>query len=464
MADAATGIKAVNFGRPEERATMELRAGVARVTITPPIGIEMSGFAGRGPADGLHDDLTATALVFEGPSARTAGDNSRIEVTRLAVIACDLLYLRAEEVHAVRAAVGRLTDVPPDHVVVACSHTHYGPLTDPERGDEQTQVGPYLANLVHTLAGAVALARSRVVPCLLGVGHGEARIGINRRERTADGRIILGQNPGGPYDPGLAILRVDAVDGRPLAAVLNSACHPVSLGAQCTHLSADFPGTARRLLEEQTGATCLFLQGAAGNINPLLMGWDWTHLSRLGLPLGAEATRVYWSIKPAEQNTGGLSIARTSLNLPPLLPPSVAAGREAVAALEVERDKQRAAGNASDLWWVERRLERNRRGLEALEGGTPVPAVPAELAALRLGQDVGLVTAPGEIFTEIGQSIVARSPFAHTFYAGYTDGSIWYVPTRTAYAEGGYEVTHACRVAPEAGQLLVEQSVRLLRP
>jgi neutral ceramidase len=69
----------------------------------------------------------------------------------------------------------------------------------------------------------------------------------------------------------------------------------------------------------------------------------------------------------------------------------------------------------------------------------------------------------GEIFTEIGQSIVAHSPFEHTLYATYTNGTIQYVPTRAAYAEGGCEVTHACQVAPEAGEMIEEESLRLLR-
>ena len=69
----------------------------------------------------------------------------------------------------------------------------------------------------------------------------------------------------------------------------------------------------------------------------------------------------------------------------------------------------------------------------------------------------------GEIFTEIGQSIVARSPFQHTLYATYANGTIQYVPTRAAYGEGGYEVTHACQVAPEAGEQIEEESTRLLR-
>ena len=442
----------------------DLRAGVARVTVTPPIGIPMIGFAGRGPAGGIHDDLTATALVLEGPQAHLTGDAEGAGISRLAIIACDLLFLRAEEIRAVREAIARLTDVQPNHVVIACSHTHYGPLTEPDRDEQGPQLESYLANLVHLLAGAVAMARATAAPCRLGFGQGQVSIGINRRERTADGQIILGQNPSGPVDPRVAVLRIDGVDGQPLAAVLNYACHPVSLGSQCTDISADFPGTARRLVEEQTGAMCLFLQGAAGNINPLLMGWDWTHLARLGLPLGAEAVRIYWSTAPGVKPTdGGIGAASSQLHLPPLLPSSIEEGREAVAMLEMERERLSAGGDEGALWWAERRLGRARQGLDALQGGTPVPPVEAELVALRLSDSVGVITAPGEIFTEIGQSIVARSPFQHTLYATYANGTIQYVPTRAAYGEGGYEVTHACQVAPEAGEQIEEESIRLLR-
>lgn len=442
----------------------DLRAGVARVTVTPPIRIPMMGFAGRGPAAGIHDDLTATALVLEGSPVQPGGSAQGAGISRLAIIACDLLFLRPEEVHAVREAVGRLTDVPPDHVAIACSHTHYGPLTEPGREERAPQVESYLANLVHLLAGAVAMAGATAVPCRLGYGQGEVRIGINRRERTADGRIILGQNPSGPVDPRVAVLRIDGVDGRPLAAVLNYACHPVSLGSQCADISADFPGTARRLVEEQTGAMCLFLQGAAGNINPLLMGWDWTHLARLGLPLGAEAVRLYWSTEPGTEPTNdGVGAASSQLHLPPLLPSSIEAGQETIATLETERERLSAGRDEGALWWTETRLARARKGLDALQGGTPVPPVGAELAALRLSDSIGVVTAPGEIFTEIGQSIVARSPFRHTLFAGYANGTIGYVPTRATYAEGGYEVTHACQVAPDAGEQIEEESVRLLQ-
>jgi hypothetical protein len=182
----------------------------------------------------------------------------------------------------------------------------------------------------------------------------------------------------------------------------------------------------------------------------------------LGLPLGAEAVRVHGGIRPADAEASGLGVARSRIQLPPLLPSSVEEGRATITALEAEQGRLRDSGETGTRWWVQRRLERARKGLAAVQGGAAVPAVWAELTAIRLGREIGLMTAPGEIFTEIGQSIVARSPFRHTLYAGYTDGTIGYVPTRAAYAEGGYEVTHACEVAPEAGELLEDESLRLL--
>src|SRR5436190_14018310 len=92
-----------------------LTAGLCRVIITPPIGIGMVGFAGRGPSESVHDDLTATALaVSDGERA-------------LMLVALDLLYLPAGLVSMIRNAVAERIDLSPDAIHLLCSHTHYGP-------------------------------------------------------------------------------------------------------------------------------------------------------------------------------------------------------------------------------------------------------------------------------------------------------------------------------------------------
>jgi hypothetical protein len=94
--------------------------------------------------------------------------------------------------------------------------------------------------------------------------------------------------------------------------------------------------------------------------------------------------------------------------------------------------------------------------------GVPLPSIPAELHAIRFGA-AALVTSPGEIFNEIGVAIRQASTIPNTIFAGYTNGSIGYVPVPEAYAEGGYEVTHACRVSPAAAGMIQNTALALLR-
>jgi hypothetical protein len=133
-----------------------------------------------------------------------------------------------------------------------------------------------------------------------------------------------------------------------------------------------------------------------------------------------------------------------------------------VAALEAEHQRLTDAGASSgSLWWCERRLQRAKAMLESRESGQPLPTIPAEISAFRIGP-LAAVTVPGELFCEIGMRIKAASPFPHTLIAGYANGSVGYLPTAEAYPEGGYEVTHACRVDPEAGQMIEAEAGRLL--
>src|SRR5439155_23258179 len=79
----------------------------------------------------------------------------------------------------------------------------------------------------------------------------------------------IGQNPNGPIDREVGVMRVDDLAGRPLATIMLAACHTVVLGPKTHVLSPDFVGPARAIVEAATQAPTLFLQGAAGNINPI---------------------------------------------------------------------------------------------------------------------------------------------------------------------------------------------------
>jgi hypothetical protein len=440
-----------------ETSSTSLYAGVARGNITPPIGIPLVGFAGRGPSTAVHDELSATVMVLQ------SGDE------RAALICCDVLSFPEQFVAELREEVERRLGVPGANVALHASHTHYGPST---RAYEESRPAPpdvvaYTANLKYVLAGLVQAAAAEVQPVTLGFGRGASDIGVNRRERRPDGTIVLGNNPDGAIDREVAVVRFDTEAGAPLAMIVNFACHPVCQPSMCQTISADFVGPARELAETFTGATMLFLQGAAGNINPVVRGSSFETARRLGVMLGGEIAQVF-ERTPTEPVTAGdgrgaIRTASSLIELPAFTYDTLERAEQEVADRGAEAERLRSQGaSAGSIHWAELRFSRAERIRDSLRTGVPLLALPAELSAWRVG-DVGLVFTPGEIFTEIGMAVKQQSPLPRSCFAGYTDGTIAYVPVPEAYPEGGYEVTHACRVAPAAAGMIEETSLELLR-
>jgi neutral ceramidase len=422
--------------------------GVARTDISPPVGIPSSGFAARGALTALHDPLFATALVV------CDGEKGA------ALLACDLLDLDADTVSEIRKEVHKGTGIPESHVTVTCTHTHYGP--DSHRDLSVPQVRAYRANLIHLLGGLVAAAASKQRPAHLGVGWGESGIGINRREKRPDGTVVLGNNPQGPIDRAVGVLRADGVAGAPIACLVNFQTHPVSQTGSVSHISADYVGHMRKVVESLTGATCLFLQGACGNINPILMEPEYEPARTLGTRLGCEVVRVWEAI--GTQPAPGVDVASARVRLPRIRYGSQEGAEALLCALEGEIERLTSQNAFENLVrWAEKRLSRVRDAVESWATGRVLEPVEAELQAWRIGADFAMATAPGEIFNQIGVHVKAASPFAHTFFVGYANDSIGYVPVPEVYAEGGYEVTHASQVDPEAAGMITDGCLRLLR-
>lgn len=425
---------------------MTLHLGLARADITPPVGIPMVGFAGRDDSTDVHDPLTATALLLVD-----AGDP-------LLLVCMDLLQLTGDTVATCRQAMATASGVPAERIMLACAHNHYGPNVD--RGEGRDVVDAYRHHLLHVLAGLAQRAAAAPVETRLGVGWGASDIGINRRERRSDGQIVLGNNPDGPVDRDVGVARFDAPDGTPLAVIAHFACHPVCQGSRMTALSADYPGSMRHVVESLAGAPCLFLQGAGANINPIRMEHAYEPARTLGTRLGCEVARVWETIEP--RASSGVAAVTEWVELPGYRYGSEANARALREELRRQAEKLEVPGaSTSARYWTQARLERVEQVVATWSGQGTLEPVRAELQAWRIGE-LALTSAPGEIFNEIGCRVKQASPFRHTFFAAYANGSIGYVPVREAYPEGGYEVTHACRVDPEAGDLIADAGVRLL--
>ena len=340
------------------------------------------------------------------------------------------------------------------------------PSPGPSSPEGAELVDAYRIHLGFKLSGLVQEAQQNLKPARMGIGWGSSNIGINRREKTPDGQIILGNNYDGPVDREVGVARIEDIEGNPIACLVNFATHPVAQTSQQRAISAGFSGKMTQVVEGLTGAYCLFLQGAAGNINPALGFRRPDHppedlhkpSDSLGIRLGCEVVRVWETISVGEAQ--GLNLASKTISLPRYMYGDL----ESAKQLDGEFAQELESKNLSDgrRHWAALRQSRVREAIRSYETGVPLDPVEAELQAWRIG-DLAFVTAPAEIFTENGTLVKNQSPFDHTFFVGYTNGSIGYVPTVDAYPEGGYEVTHACQVDPEAGGMVNDNCLALLR-
>src|SRR5215470_17895623 len=218
-----------------------LTAGVARVDITPPAGVELWGYSNRsGPATGALDPLYARALLLDD------GRNA------VAIVTLDLGRTFGQaQMNTVRERARREHRV--NDIMFIASHTHSGPSIDEDY--ENGAVPDWERGALDKIARAIGEARGNMVEARIGVGFGQTIIGHNRRLVQSDGSVkMLWRNStgqtGGPIDPTVGVIRVDDKQGAPIAILVNYACHPVVSGPDNLRYSADYPGAMARFVEK----------------------------------------------------------------------------------------------------------------------------------------------------------------------------------------------------------------------
>jgi hypothetical protein len=395
-----------------ERTAMTLLAGYGERVITPPLGLDLSGY-------GFYLDRKA-ASVLDDLKVRVLGLTSGGRTLVLA--ACDLIGFTVEFSDAVRTDVAAALRVPLSHVLLACTHTHSGPATQPLPG--LGEMDPAFMNVVRKrIRGAAddAAADLREAKFAASFNAIEA-IGYNRR--TNDFRGI---------DPTLGTAVFRRKDRT--IYLFNYACHPVVFGPR-THVSADWPGAVIREIEKG-GNRALFLQGFCGDIDPV------TQLNRWGEGT-VEDLELYGHLLARR-----LEKAERSADVEPEVPLAAAEWRlvlplRVYGPREVERvaddfEKSNAhfpgAGRFASAWrTIARKRAASFRKKPYLEN------VPVQV--LSIGR-VKLLAFPGEVFCKIGLKL--RAFREKLIPVGYANGSIGYIPTRKAFRD---PQDYACWYAP----------------
>ncbi|MCY2967278.1 MAG: hypothetical protein NT069_27195 [Planctomycetota bacterium] len=471
--------------------------------------------AGAAKVDISHPDAgPPSPTLYVKAVAISDGKTTAVLATVDAVAIGQIGHIRNEYLGNVRAQLKRQLGIEPANFLINASHCH----------------GVVCADIEQRTVEAVKLAIERMVPVKVGVGIGsEDRIMENRRMKLKNGRdadvrhaYSVASDDAvasvGPVDPQIGVLRLDRMDGKPLAVVYNFACHPIQ-GVPSGANTSDITGFSSQVLEDVLGddSVALFVQGCGGDINPIM----YKDVARprdaepLGNMLALSTLKAYRKIvtkeeaplklineplelpradlaerieaQEAEQMRLLKSLKGTSLNFKTFLPlvvkykvsgefPSYYShtylhdrmlGRN-------DLDKLDASNRANIDQYIENilvmeeltRVQTNLALLK-LHHGQNVAAgkrtLDVEVGGLRVG-DFVLVTFPGELTVRIGLNIKEHSPHKPTFVAGYTNGYIYYAPTAEQLLNvGNAQEDSDCLLAPEWQAIFEEKAGDVLK-
>jgi neutral ceramidase len=402
-----------------------LMAGVAAREIAPPPGVPMWGYRdGIRLAEGTRDPLHARALAL-----RAGGSTVALAVLELGRVPVKESCARIRE-KAQAAGI--------DAVIITATHTHSGPVME--------MPGMiWLQPIEDAITEAVIAASEQLEPARIGAGSAAIDIGHNRRV-IKDGKCYMlwrnaERKPTAPVDKEAGVIRIDRANGEPMAALVQYACHPVIFGPDNKQYSADWPGEMCRLVKEESGAECFFLQGACGDINP--------YMDKTPLEEGAV------DIMREEGAKAGHAVLDTLSRMaaPEKEPPALACRIEAFQpGLRWNLDDEaqtailkEAYGPMYDLY------------IKGLAPGFTIP-----LAAIVINNRIALSFWPGEIFVRFQLDLKAHSPLPDTFLCGYANEYHAYFPTVRDAALGGYGGITPTYAAVGAGERMLARSAAMI--
>ncbi len=275
--------------------------------------------------------------------------------------------------------------------------------------------------------------------------------------------------PAGPVNPEMRLFAFRPAHSRAPALVINYALHACTIEGGEPLLSADFVGYLSQALQEALGpeAVVLFLNGACGDLNH----WDVLGGKReVARGVGVAPPPPRARNDQATRKTG-LTLAQATLNLLPRLDFcedwTLAEAHASLSAGVRQPEPERLARAKAALADGRPGWPRGEEEVYDYEAWHLAQAdeheVEMEIQALRLGP-TALVGIPAEVFAEIGLTIEANSPFPTTAVVELANGWEGYLPTRQAFAEGGYEtrLARSSKLAEDTAEQVVAKAREVL--
>lgn len=430
-----------------------LKAGFARLDITPPFGIPLAGYYEMRYADGVLDPVYVNAVALNN------GENT------ILIITADLLMIRLTVANEIRESISQRTGVPADHILINSLHQHTS-LRIGGKGGAVVKDQAYLDVFYRKFADVSQMAIDDMAETTYGIACEPAvqNISFVRRYFLKDG--TLKTNPGGiaPEDIEGPAARADnnvrlirfVREGKKDIAIVNFCTHPDVIGG--TKVSADWPGFVRSFVEEDhPDAHCMLMNGFQGDTNQhdfmigpkgIRKGYD--HSKFMGRVI-ADTVNVVWDRIKACKGDKLFGETRIVFNK------CSTRGEEHYEECKAFAVRYRS-GDYS--------IKQTESGISKAEACriADIPEQPVYhkllLTVLGLG-DIAFFGLSGEPFTEYSYIAAQMAPGKFLITATCANGGEGYFPSKLAFDQGGYEVVSS-HFTPDLEETVMKAAEEML--
>jgi neutral ceramidase len=413
-----------------------MRIGLSQIDITPPVGIDLGGYAARiQPSVAVMDTLALRGIYLQDSNEK------------LLWLHADVIALSGDFVDSFRAWASKELGLPPNRILLSATHTHAGPVTVCLTACGNTDA-QYLQRLRESFERAARAAVAKTQACSITTATGECQLAIDRRKK-----------PSAHTDPVVSAVGFRDGAGNFLAVIANYAMHPTSLGHTNRAISSDWPGYAADVFTSKLPGhpIALMTNGACGNINPPKQNVTQEEVRTFGQKV-AESVIQKLAMAPNAHPHLRVAVETVPIALDIMSPAEIDAAVDA-----------NIAKGAGDLWarqWIEANESWRRTQKQLVQSGRGA-TVDIELFAIALGP-ITILAINGEIFSRFTTTL-RESTSVPLFTVTYANRAFGYIPTLAAYDEGGYEVEQAhffyntFRPKPGALEYLAEHAAELVR-